>query len=140
MFDNAGDKLGAVAMVYFGIVTVATIIGTLVLMFNGMILLGIVVLVIGILSGYLGALPMVALGEVHTGNMRIMNELKKISNKTNTISSTVASIEEAGPEKNPPIAAVKADGSWQCTCGRKHQKYESSCICGTSKWDILNKK
>ena len=140
MFNNAGDKLGAVAMAYFGIATIASVIGALILLFSGMILLGIVVLALGILSAYLGALPMVALGEIHTTNMQILRELKKVSNQTITISNTVTSMEEAGIEKNLPSATVNADGSWRCTCGRNHQRYESSCICGTSKWDILNKQ
>ena len=140
MFDNAGDKLGAVAMVYFGIATVASIIGAIVLLFNGLILGGIVVLAVGILSAYLGALPMVALGEVHMTNRQILHELKKVSNQTGTISNTVTSIEKAEAEKNPPIATLNTDGSWQCTCGRKHQSYVTSCVCGTNKRDVLNKK
>lgn len=24
-------------------------------------------------------------------------------------------------------------GGWTCTCGRKHQNYETSCICGVTK-------
>lgn len=27
---------------------------------------------------------------------------------------------------------------WQCSCGRLHPKYESSCVCGKSKTDIIN--
>lgn len=31
-----------------------------------------------------------------------------------------------------------SDGIWICTCGRTHQKYETSCVCGVSKRDLLS--
>ena len=27
---------------------------------------------------------------------------------------------------------------WKCSCGRAHPQYESSCVCGKSKFDIMN--
>lgn len=31
-----------------------------------------------------------------------------------------------------------ASFGWQCSCGRVHPKYESSCVCGKSKTEITN--
>jgi len=31
------------------------------------------------------------------------------------------------------------EGGWRCSCGRGHPKYETSCICGKTKTDNLNK-
>lgn len=31
------------------------------------------------------------------------------------------------------------EGGWRCSCGRPHHRYESSCVCGKSKLDNLQK-
>ena len=36
------------------------------------------------------------------------------------------------PPSYQPMSNPKP-GSWTCTCGRKHQSYETSCICGVTK-------
>jgi len=41
----------------------------------------------------------------------------------------------------PPLyirQAASGDGQWKCSCGRLHQRYVSSCVCGTSKQDVLH--
>ena len=35
-------------------------------------------------------------------------------------------------------AAPVSNSQWQCSCGRVHPKYESSCVCGKSKFDSIN--
>lgn len=35
---------------------------------------------------------------------------------------------------NKPVS----DSQWLCSCGRVHPKYETSCVCGKSKFDNLN--
>lgn len=35
---------------------------------------------------------------------------------------------------NTPVS----DSQWLCSCGRVHPKYETSCVCGKSKFDNLN--
>lgn len=35
------------------------------------------------------------------------------------------------------VAAPVPDAGWRCSCGRVHPKYETSCICGKSKFDNL---
>ena len=45
-------------------------------------------------------------------------------------------------EKEKESAALRVEsrplppGGWLCTCGRTHQPYESSCVCGVKKQDI----
>lgn len=34
-------------------------------------------------------------------------------------------------------AAPVSNSQWQCSCGRVHPKYESSCVCGKSKYDSV---
>lgn len=36
-----------------------------------------------------------------------------------------------------PINEVATQGGWKCTCGRGHANYETSCICGRSKAEVL---
>ena len=38
------------------------------------------------------------------------------------------------PQVNYPAANISG---WQCSCGRVHPKYESSCVCGKSKYDSI---
>ena len=61
--------------------------------------------------------------------------------------------ENKAAEKNAPIqkpqvgfgyqgdtannANISTASGWQCSCGRVHPKYETSCICGKSKFDNL---
>lgn len=40
----------------------------------------------------------------------------------------------AGRTYTTPVS----DSQWQCSCGRVHPKYETSCVCGKSKFDNLN--
>ena len=30
----------------------------------------------------------------------------------------------------------RADDGWTCTCGRKHARYVSTCVCGKNKSDV----
>lgn len=47
------------------------------------------------------------------------------------------SIEDSNTQQaKPPV--VRFEGGWQCSCGRNHPVYESSCICGVRKSDIKN--
>ena len=36
-------------------------------------------------------------------------------------------------------AEIVLDGGWRCFCGRVHQKFESSCVCGKTKAECKNK-
>lgn len=42
----------------------------------------------------------------------------------------------------PPQAVSQPDSpeGWQCTCGRFHPRYVTSCVCGNNKHDALNPK
>ena len=35
------------------------------------------------------------------------------------------------------VAAPVPGAGWRCSCGRPHPKYETSCICGKSKFDSI---
>lgn len=40
--------------------------------------------------------------------------------------------------KESPVRTTPASSfDWQCSCGIRHQKYETSCICGKTKKEIL---
>lgn len=58
-----------------------------------------------------------------------LNEEYRYEHPTNTTQSTNR---QATPPANPYPANTPG---WQCSCGRFHPKYESSCICGKSKTD-----
>lgn len=41
--------------------------------------------------------------------------------------------------RNPPKDEMPPPGGWKCTCGRGHAAYESSCVCGVNKSNLLRK-
>lgn len=41
-------------------------------------------------------------------------------------------------EQQRTYTAQVSNSQWQCSCGRVRAKYESSCICGKSKFDVMN--
>lgn len=142
MFKNVGSKVKTLAVIYFALATILSIIVGFILLFSDMILLGIGLLLLGPLSAYLLALPMITLGEVHESNRRILgyvsndagNQEENAPNKESTEVKPSANITAAN------LADATAGGSWQCTCGRKNQAYVSSCICGINKRELSIKK
>ena len=59
--------------------------------------------------------------------------------------------EKTNPDRNPPAQSDSRpfyipdtppapQKGWTCTCGREHPAYESSCVCGMSKRDVLANK
>ena len=59
--------------------------------------------------------------------------------------------EKANADPNPPAQSNSRpfyipdtppapQKGWTCTCGREHPAYESSCVCGISKRDIMTKQ
>lgn len=60
-----------------------------------------------------------------------LNEEYRPEQPTSTTQSTS---HQSAPPANPYPANTPG---WQCSCGRIHPKYESSCICGKSKTDNL---
>lgn len=74
------------------------------------------------LLGIVGMLMVVALPDINTP-------------KTGTQSPSQASGQTFSRFESPSYHSVSAPkpGTWSCTCGRTHQNYESSCICGVKK-------
>ena len=37
----------------------------------------------------------------------------------------------------PRVSTPQLPNGWTCTCGRNHAAYEASCVCGTTKADVI---
>lgn len=49
-------------------------------------------------------------------------------------------VDEKTDHKDEPQQLYSSENisGWRCSCGRVRAKYESSCICGKSKFDVMN--
>ena len=41
-------------------------------------------------------------------------------------------------DESQQLYSSENSSGWRCSCGRVRAKYESSCICGKSKFDVMN--
>lgn len=140
MFNNAGERLGKIAMVFFVVVTIVSVIAAMVLTSYELNLLAIIVFIAGPGLAYVMALPMIALGEVHMSNEEIMENLQRVSNKANAIEDRVINLEAKSNNGKTPNGTVKEKEFWACTCGKNNPYYVSSCACGVSKRSLDREK
>ena len=107
MFENPGPKLKTIARIFFGISVVGGIISMIVMALSEMILLGVLMLFVVPLSGYIGALGIYALGQIAEDT----SEIRKgnVAHEDNTSTPTPQSTQS-------PIALVERKYQQFATC------------------------
>ena len=123
MFKNPGPKLKTIARIFFGISIVAGIISMLAMSFSDseMIPLGILMLFVLPLSGYIGALGIYALGQIAEDTSEIRKGNPAPKDKTNTLTpqstQTPTSTQRPTPQSTQrPIAPVERKYQQFATC------------------------
>ena len=127
MFDNIGGKIQALAQIicWIGII-ISAIVGLCVI--GDSVLLGLIIIVIGFLSSWIGSFVMFGYGELieATSETRDMT-YELLHRKENNGASAC----------NASTNAVPA-GGWRCNCGRVNAPYTSTCVCGKSRYQQSN--
>ena len=78
MFENTGSKLKVFALVMFWLSFIGSIISGLILIFNGLFLVGIVTVGAGFLVAFLLALPMFALADAAISAQDAVEEIEEL--------------------------------------------------------------
>ena len=141
MFDDIGKKIKTLAAVTCGLGITASIISAIALWiqdssYNPTAFTGVLVLVLGSLSSWIGSFFTYGFGQlientntIHSDNLKIQELLKKP--KEENASSTT----EAHPTRTSQFQSVESlhsNDEWECSvCGMRNSKRTNSCInCG----------
>ncbi|MBQ8505481.1 MAG: hypothetical protein IJ492_04365 [Clostridia bacterium] len=123
MFKNPGPKLKTIAGIFFGISVLGGIISMIAMAVSGgeMILLGILMLFVVPLSGYIGGLGIYALGQIAEDTSEIRKGNPAPKDKTNTptpqSTQTPTSTQRPTPQSTQrPIAPVERKYQQFATC------------------------
>lgn len=161
VFDNSGSKLKSVAqaLCWIGII-LSSILG-IITMFQAQFFAGLIRMIAGILSSWIGSLALYGFGELIEKVISIDQKLSAYGQSSNVpvpprgytpVSSNAASHTSTSAPAKPsaapsPVAEprdyerdakVLAAGGWRCQCGRVNQPYLTTCNCGRHKWDLEN--
>ena len=155
MFDNPGEKIKKVAMIFFVLTVIGGLIGGILsAVAAGSFWSFLLVLLSALASGYLGALGLYGFGTLIDSNEEIAENTRDIlsalrrgdlSGKTSDKSDLPAANEQrTRPLQRPSTAPqYNPNASWICECGTVNANYVSTCSCGRNKREVLaarNKK
>ncbi len=140
-YGNIGGKIKGWAITIFIFGAIACIISGLVLIGNDAILVGILTIIIGTLAAWVSSWLLYAFGELV--EKTVMNEentreiLKFLKKDAEAPEQPKPVTIQSGARVSAPSVSSNKDipGGWTCTCGRKHADYDSSCVCGVTKWE-----
>lgn len=63
----------------------------------------------------------------------------KINTLRGVPTAAVKNTKKLEQREDPPVNTMPVPNlGWRCVCGRPHPRYESSCVCGKSKFDNMN--
>lgn len=140
MFNNPGQKIKNLAIASFIINCLAAVIGGIVLICDDYGWAGVATIAGGIFIAYVTALLLYGFGELidktcdierHTWAAVKGNPENQLIKNSLTSASTVQT-------QSSNIFRTPKANEWKCTCGKIHQPYESSCICGKTKREVLS--
>lgn len=145
MFDslteNLGDKIKGFAKIVFIIGFVGTVLSGIISMFAVNFLLGLGILVGGLLSSVITFWFMYAFGDIaeDTADTRyrvyaLQQEIEKMKKGEQKAPAAVTRM-STGARATAQVAA----GKWVCVCGREHNAFVSSCVCGLEKHEAKKK-
>lgn len=154
MFENAGAKIKKIAIVFFWIAVVASVILAFVFGWSEYYsfyewhkefepALFFPILIGGPLCSYISTLFLVAFGDLVENTQRIKELNEKITAEKGNAAANPLRMEEANKkvtltEDDIPISYVRQAGNttgWKCQCGRTNADYVSTCVCGRNKRD-----
>ena len=139
MFDNIGEKLISLAIVFFGIGVISSIVAGVVCFCLDMALVGVVVMAVGSLVSWLSCAAVYTIGELHCKVCRIERELHAVGqyHKTSTVSASVSK----QSQEIPMAKKLAKDSGTPFVCGAcgKEGPYNENCPnCGSSLKRYLN--
>ena len=142
MYEFVGEKIKKMTVIICGIGIVLSIIAGVLMMFTGGFLTGIIIAVVGALGSWISGFMLYGYGE-------IVDNLMEINYRLQHMEANAPSRSTGDPapvtNNNKPFYSGATPGAapaqgWRCTCGREHSAYESSCVCGMSKRDVMTKQ
>lgn len=146
MFEEIGGKIKGLAQITCFIGIVASIIAGIV-MFATSFWLGILIIIGGCLSSWIGSFALYGYGEMIEATCETRNMVyefihrKSVTSGTNEPAHASSVTNPTGTKVNPSAALKNAvSGGWQCSCGRVNYPYVMNCVCGAPKFKNANKK
>ena len=140
LYTDIGGKIKNWAKWIFIVEAIGAIITGLVLLCTDadLVVSGLLVMFLGPFVAWVSSWILYGFGELiektvnNESNTRDILRLMKDGDKS---ASDVKPVVQPKPAQARPASVAPPAGGWVCTCGRTHQNYEGTCICGVTKHD-----
>ena len=122
MFENIGGKLKILAVVEVILGVLGSVICGLSAIVNEMVLTGIIIMVVGGVSSWMGSWMAYGIGEAVENSEAILRRLRQSESVQNPACAPKTAPKVAGPDE------------WKCECGRVNKNYVTTCPCGKNRY------
>lgn len=137
LYTDVGGKIKNWAKWIFIVEAIGAIITGLVLLCTDadLVVSGLLVMFLGPFVAWVSSWILYAFGELvektsdNESNTRAILQILKDNNQNISNIHTPP----AKPSQPKPAFTTPPAGGWVCTCGRAHQNYEGTCVCGVTK-------